>query len=175
MADIERIKELVGTKDFNTAKELIIPALQEDNSNIELLKLAGLTFVNLEEWKSAQNSFESVVKYEPEDATSWFYLGICYDKLGDFISSKNAYIKVIELRKDYVDAYKNLCVILMRLNLSEEALKYAFKATIIAPEEYIFDFVVGTAYMKIKEFSKSITPFETALKKSPNNLGIINH
>lgn len=174
MTDIEKIRELVGNKEFDLAKNLIQQALKNDNSNIELLKLSGLTFVNLEEWKEAQNDFETVVKYEPEDATSWFYLGICYDKLGDFISSKNSYIKVIELRKDYVEAYKNLCVILMKLNVPEEALKYALMANTIAPEEYIFDFVVGTAYMKIKEFSKSIEPFKKALEKSPDNLGIIN-
>ena len=174
MTDIERIKELVGSKEFSSAKDLIMPALQENISNVEFLKLAGLTFVNLEEWENAQKSFESVVKYDPNDATSWFYLGICYDRLGDFISSKNAYIKVIELRKDYIEAYKNLCVILMKTNSIEDALKYANIATSIDPSEYLFDFVVGTAYMKIREFSKSIEPFKRALEKSPNNLGIIN-
>lgn len=174
MTDIERIKEFVGSKEFSSAKDLIMPALQENISNVEFLKLAGLTFVNLEEWENAQKSFESVVKYDPDDATSWFYLGICYDRLGDFISSKNAYIKVIELRKDYIEAYKNLCVILMKTNSIEDALKYANIATSIDPSEYLFDFVVGTAYMKIREFSKSIEPFKRALEKSPNNLGIIN-
>lgn len=174
MTNIDRINELVGEKKFNEAKELIIPALKEDGNNIELLKLAGLTFINLEEWKEAQTNFETVLKYAPEDATSWFYLANCYDKNNDLISAKNSYIKVIELRKEYSEAYKNLCVILMKLNQPEEALKYAIIANDLSDEDYIFDFVIGTAYMKIREFSKSIEPFERALQKEPENLGILN-
>lgn len=37
-----------------------------------------------------------------------------------------------------------------------------------------FDFIIGTAYMKIKEFEKSIEPFKKALAKSPENLGTLN-
>ena len=36
--------------------------------------------------------------------------------MGDFISAKNAYKKVIELRPEYIEAYKSLCVILLKLN-----------------------------------------------------------
>ena len=174
MINIDRINELVGEKKFSEAKELIIPALKEDGNNIELLKLAGLTFINLEEWKEAQNKFETVLKYAPDDATSWFYLANCYDKNNDFISAKNSYIKVIELRKEYLEAYKNLCVKLMKLNPPEEALKYATIANRLFDDDYIFDFVIGTAYMKIREFSKSIKPFERALQKEPEKLGILN-
>ena len=83
-----------------------------------------------------------------------FYLGNCYDNLGDLISSKNAYVQVINLRPEYIEAYKTLCIALIKLNELDEALKYASKASIIAPEDYIFDFIIGTAYMKIKNFDK---------------------
>ena len=62
----------------------------------------------------------------------------------------------------------------MKLNEAEEAVKYAYKASAIDPEDYIFDFIIGTAYMKIKEFEKSIEPFKKALAKSPENLGTLN-
>ncbi len=172
MVDIDRITELVGNKNFEEAQTLLAEALKEDANNIELIKLAGLTEVNLQNWESAKTHFETVVKFIPEDATSWFYLASCYDNLGDFISSKNAYIKVIDLRADYVDAYKNLCVVLLKLNQPSEAISFAFRANAIAEEDYIFDFVAGTAYLKIKEFDKSIEPFMRALEKSPNNVGI---
>ena len=108
MFDIDRINELVGNQEFEEAKKIIIPALKEEPDNLELIKLAGLTDVNLEDWDSAKKYFETVVKYNSEDATSWFYLGNSYEKLGDFISAKNSYIKVTKLRKDFKDAYKNL-------------------------------------------------------------------
>ena len=97
---INEINELVGSKQFQEARNLIDEALKTNPDDRELLKLAGLTYVNLELWNDAKKHFESVVKFEAEDATSWFYLAKCYEKLGDFISSKNAYISVINLREE---------------------------------------------------------------------------
>ena len=174
MVDIDRINELVGNKEFEEAKTLIEEAKKEDGNNLELIKLSGLTELNLEDWQKARSDFETVVKYNPDDATSWFYLAGCYDKLGDFISAKNSYYKVINLRKDYIDAYKSLCVVLMKLNATEEAIKVANIASSIDKSDYIFDFVVGTAYMKVKDFQKSIAPLERAIEKAPDNLATYN-
>ena len=174
MADIERINTLVAEKDFEQAVTLVEDGLKESPDDLELIKLSGLIYVNLQEWLKARTAFETVIKYKPEDASSWFYAANCYDKLGDFISAKNAYLKVIALRRDYIEAYKSLCITFLKLNEPEEAVKYAGIANSLAGDDYIFDFVIGTAYMKIKEFAKSIEPFERALAKSPNNIGIYN-
>ena len=174
MADIERINTLVAEKDFEQAVTLVEDGLKESPDDLELIKLSGLIYVNLQEWLKARTAFETVIKYKSEDASSWFYAANCYDKLGDFISAKNAYLKVIALRRDYIEAYKSLCITFLKLNEPEEAVKYAGIANSLAGDDYIFDFVIGTAYMKIKEFAKSIEPFERALAKSPNNIGIYN-
>ncbi len=174
MIDLDRITELVGIKDFDNAKPLIEEALKEAPDNIELLKLAGLTDVNLELWFTARTHFETVVKFEPEDATSWFYLAKCYEKLADFTSAKNAYIKVIELRGEYMEAYQSICIILLRLNEPLEAVKYAQRASELDADNYIYDFIIGTAYMKNKEFANAQEPLVKALEKDPDNLGTLN-
>ena len=116
MADIDKINELVAQKEFEQAKVLLDEALSQNPDDVEVLKLAGLTEVNLENWDVAKKYFETVVKHNQEDATSWFYLANSYDKLGDFISAKNSYIKVIQLRAEYMEAYQSLCVTLLKLN-----------------------------------------------------------
>lgn len=171
---LEEINDLIGKKEFDKAKELLEPALKADPENVELLKLSGLIASNDEDWQKARSNFETVVKFKPEDATSWFYLASAYDRLGDFVSAKNAYIKVIELRSGYAEAYKSLCVVLMKMNEPENAIKYAVIANAIEPDDYIFHFVIGTAYMKLKEFQKSIEPFKRALDKEPDNIGTLN-
>ena len=173
MSNIDEINELVGNKRFQEARVLTEEALRETPDNIEILKLAGLTNVNLELWFDAKRYFETVVKFEQEDATSWFYLAKCYEKLADFISAKNAYIKVIELRNEYKEAYTSLCVILMRLSEIELTIRYSEQAKSF-DDDYIFDFIIGTAYMKLKEFEKAIKPLELALEKQPQNLGTLN-
>ena len=174
MADINRINELVGNKDFQEALRLAAAALLEEPDNVELIKLAGLAEVNVEDWVKAKSHFETVVKYSPDDATAWFYLANCYNSLADFISAKNAYMKVIELRPEYEEAYKSLCVVLLKLEMADETIQYAQKAQVYSPEDYMYDFIIGTAYMKKKEFKNSIEPFEKALAKNPDNFGVYN-
>ena len=174
MVDIDKIKELVGNKEFEDAKSLIEESLRDKTDNLELLKLAGLTCVNLKLWAEGKKYFESAVKYEVDDATSWFYLGSCYEKLGDFISAKNAFMTVIKLRPEYMEAYKNLCVILMKIGDTENAIVYAQIASGFETDDYIFDFILGTAYMKAKDFESAIEPLKKALKKAPDNITVIN-
>ena len=174
MADINRINELVGNKDFEEAYDLIKDGLKEEPDNIELQKLGGLTCVNLEKWLEAKKYFETVVKFENEDATSWFYLGNCYERLGDLISAKNAYMTVVKLRPEYMEAYKSLCVLLLKIGDTETALSYAKIASGFDTEDYTYDFILGTAYMKVKEYDKAIEPLEKALEKSPNNITVLN-
>ena len=170
---INEINELVGSKQFQEARVLIEEVLKSSPNDKELLKLAGLTYVNLHLWSDAKKYFESVVKFEAEDATSWFYLAKCYEKLGDLVSAKNSYISVVNLRPEYMEAYKSLCVVLMKRNEPSEAVKYAEQAKSIE-DDYIFDFIIGTAYMKLKEFEKALEPFQNALAKEPRNLGNLN-
>ena len=174
MADIDRINELVGDKEFEDARPLIEELLKQEPDNLELIKLSGLVALNLDDWTRARADFETVVKFNPDDAVSWFSLAGVYDSLGDFISAKNAYFTVIKLRKGYIDAYKSLCVVLMKLDEPEEAIKQASIASSFAPDDFIFDFIAGTAYMKLKVFDKAIEPLERALEKDPGNLGTYN-
>ena len=141
MAIIEEINELIANKEFSEAKKKIEEAINEYSEDVEFLKLAGLTYVNLELWKNAKQNFESAIKYSNEDATSWFYLAKCYEKLGDFVASKNAYITVIKLRPEYLDAYKNLCVVLMKMNDTNTAIEYAQAAKEV-DDDFIFDFII---------------------------------
>ena len=174
MVDIDRITELVGNKNYEEAKPLIEEGLKEEPNNIELIKLAGLAEVNLSCWNNAKKHFETVVKFAQKDATSWFYLANCYNNLADFISAKNAYKKVIELRPEYVEAHKSLCVILLKLNEIDETIKYASLGRDVDQEDYIYDFIIGTAYMKNKEFSKALAPLVSAYEKAPKIVGTIN-
>lgn len=174
MADIEKINELIGNKNFDEALSLIKPALEDEKDNIELIKLLGLVYVNKKMWVEAQSQFETVVKYTPEDATSWFYLGSCYDNLGNFASAKAAYIKVIELRENYIAAYKSLCVTLLKMDNYADAIEYAEKASAIDSEDYIFDFIIGTASMKAKVFNSAVESFKKALEKNSDNVGVYN-
>ena len=174
MADIDNIKELVGNKEFETAMPLIEDALKSDPNSVELLKFGGLTAVNLKEWQKARKYFETTVKYNAEDATAWFYLANCYEKLGDLSAAKNSYMTVVKLRPEYMEAYKSLCIMLLKTGDTDTALTYAKIAAGFESDDYIFDFILGTVYMKSKDYSEAIAPLKKALEKAPDNITVIN-
>ncbi|DAB13790.1 TPA: hypothetical protein CPU00_10750 [Candidatus Gastranaerophilales bacterium HUM_18] len=111
---LDEINQLIVDKKFEEAKAELEKYNPDEEKETEALKLLGLCNVNLEKYKDGQSNFETVVKYDPEDASSWFYLANCYDNLDDVIHAKAAYQKVIELRENFIDAYKNLCVLYVR-------------------------------------------------------------
>ena len=172
MSDIERIKELVGNKEFSEAKKAIREA--SEKNDLELIKLSGLVNVNLRLWAEAKTDFEEAVKLDNEDATSWLYLANCYEKLDDLISAASAYKTVIKLRKEYSEAYKSICVVLIRLNNYADAIEYANRGKEIDSEDYIYDFIIGTTFMKLKNFEKALPSLQKAHAKAPDNLGTIN-
>ena len=105
---LEEVNNLIAENEFAKAKHKLLQIMAENGTTLASTKLLGLVNVNLGCYDEARQNFEEVVEQEKEDATSWFYLGNCYDKLRNLEQAKNAYLKVIELRENYLDAYKSV-------------------------------------------------------------------
>ena len=154
--NLDGINQLVVDKKFEEAKNELLKYDLDQDKNIEALKLLGLCNVNLEKYKEGQINFETVVKYDPDDASSWFYLASCYDNMDDRLHAITAYLKVIELRENFIDAYKNLCVLYIRNEEQQNAIDLALKALELEEDDYTFYYIIGTAYMSIKNFEESV-------------------
>ena len=102
------------------------------------------------------DSFETVVKFNQDDATSWFYLANSYEKLGNFTAAKSAYIKVIELRDEYLEAYKNLSLLLIKIQDYDNTIKYCLKAAELDKEDYLYEFLIATSMMKKRDFEEAL-------------------
>ncbi len=114
-------------------------------------------------FKEAKDSFEKVVSLAPDDATTLFYLANCYDNLGKLEDAERYYIKVLELRENFLDAYKNLCIIYMKSGKEISAIKYAQQAKLIDSSDYTFDYLIGTASVAMKLYNQGIEHLERAL------------
>lgn len=172
---LDEINELVVDKKFEEAKQELLKYNLDEEKELEALKLLGLCNVNLENYKEGQSNFETVVKYDPEDASSWFYLASCYDNLDDIIHARAAYQKVIELRKNFLDAYKSLCVLYVRCDEPDNAIEFAKKALKFEKEDYTLYYIIGTAYMSQKNFEESVKYLEKALELNPEHSQLYNN
>lgn len=176
MNELEKIKDLIAENSYNEAKKELTKYISEGHENdLEVLKLMGLVNVNLQDYKSATTNFEKAIKISPKDATALFYLANCYDNLNRLSDAESYYIKVLEIRENYIDAYKNLCIICMKTGKENNAIEYAMKAKEIAPQDYTFDYLIGTAYVALKIYNKGIEYLEAALALNPEHFQIYNN
>ena len=173
--NLNEITELVADKKYEEAKEKLSCISNNDENNLEALKLLGLCNVNLEYYKDAQSNYETIVKYFPEDATSWFYLACCYDYQEDYLHAVSAYEKVIALREDYTEAYKCLCVIYVKQHNEDKAIELGKKILEKVQDDYTLYYVVGTAYMSTKRFEESVYYLEKALELKPDHAQLYNN
>ena len=174
--EIERIYNLIEKGEYIKAKELLADIVTKDEKDIDALKLVALCEVNVENYDLARNILEDIIKYRQDDAICWYYLGCCYDNLNQLIEAKHAYSKVIELRPEYVDAYKSMAIVQIKsqtpqkaLEFVQEGLKYADK------EDYAFYYIAGTACMAAQDFEGSIKYIEKAIELDPKNVQLYNN
>lgn len=174
---LDEVSNLIEEHKFEEAKEMLMQQDIEAEQNVEAVKLLGLCNINLDLYKEAQSNFETVVKYKPEDATSWLYLAMAYDNLDDVLHAVSAYKEVIKLRDKEISAYKCLAVLFIRNKEEEKAIEYIKRALEIDTEDFSLYYIIGTAYMALKKFDECVEYLEKAMAMNPeysqiyNNLG----
>ena len=175
MKNLEEIQDLIAEKSFSEAKNELITYLETNPDDIEATKLLGLMNVNLNLFKEGAEIFEKVIKLSPDDATTIFYLGNCYDNLNLLDKAEDCYKQVIKLRKNFVEAYKNICVLYMKTGNEIKAIQRAQEAKLIEPSDYTFDYLIGTASVTLKLYNQAIEHLENALALNPEHSQIYNN
>ena len=176
MNELDSIKDLISEKSYNEAKNELESYISNGHENdLEAVKLMGLVNVNLEKFEEAKSYFEKAHKLAPRDATTLFYLANCHDNLENLIDAEKLYKKLLEIREEYIDAYKNLCIIYLKTNRELNAIELATKAKSLAPNDYTFDYLIGTASISLKQYNQGIKHLEAALAMNPSHFQIYNN
>lgn len=176
MGELDKIRDLIAVESFYEAKAELDNYIAEGHEkDLEVIKLMGLVNINLGLFRDAKVDFEKAVKLSPKDATALFYLANCYDNLDQLLDAEKYYLKVLEFRENYIDAYKNLCIVYMKTNRELNAIELGKKAKTLAPKDYIFDYLIGTASITLKRYNDGIEYLENALALNPSHFQIYNN
>ena len=174
--DIDRLYEIIEAGQYNEAKDELDQILLKNEKDYDALRLMALCEVNLENFDAARYILEDIVKFRPDDALCWYYLGCCYDSLSDLITAKHVYLKVLELRPEYIDAYKSLAITYIKLQEYDNAIETGKKALdLVQEDDYSVYYILGTACMAAKNFEDSVKYIEKALEMKPDNLQLYNN
>jgi len=173
---LDNALDLLNDEDFVSAQKILTEIINEEPNNIEALKNLALCEVNLDNPPEAINLFKKLVELDCEDATSIFYLGSCLSKVGEKEEAIKHFNRVIELRPDYGDVYKNLAMLFVECGQLDFAIETIHKAlnNPAIESDYTLNYILATSYMLKKDTINSIIYLERALELSENHLPIMN-
>lgn len=168
------IIQLVENKEYDKAKKLIIEDLIDSKDDIELHKLLGLCNINLSCMDEAYENFSFLVEKNSEDALSLYYLATINIEKNNLPEAERLLKKVIELRENYIDAYKSLAVVYIKQNKYNEVLLLQNKMLEIASDDIQVYEILSSASMGINLFDLTIDLVLKALEIFPNEPKFLN-
>ena len=170
----EAVTQLISKKEYKQAKAIIAELLKEKNTDIELQKLQGLCNINLGCWDEAFENFIKLVEIDNEDALSLYYLSTIYIEKNNLENAEKSLNKVIELRENYLDAYKSLAIVYMKQKKFREVFTLEEKLLSIGAEDIqVFD-ILSAASLDRGRPDLAVIYLKKAIELEPNNPKIHN-
>lgn len=169
----ENIEELINLANaqiseskFEQALKTLNKAYEIDPHNNEVLKNLGLCYYNLQKNTKAQEFFTKAIGTNPNDATSLFYSGAINLLNLDLETARIQLEKVLELRPEYTDAYKNLGIVYFNLKQIDNAVKTLEKGLKFAQDSPEYYRLLASAYIVAKQNQDAATLLEEFLKRT---------
>jgi len=95
------------------AIEAVVEARKLDPKDINLILTQADIYLKLEQMDKFEASMKLAIEIDPSNPQLYFNLGVISFGQGNIEQAKNHYLKAIELKVDYSDAYINLAVVIM--------------------------------------------------------------
>ena len=172
---IDNSLNLIKEGKFQEAKGILNSLFNDFPEDTEILKNLALCELNLKNPQRAVEIFGKVISKDENDASSWFYMGTLYALMNKDENAEQAYLKVIELRPDYVEAYKNLILIYLKNGKFDKIKPFEDKITELLPEDYQTYYMLGTAYVALHHYDKAISYLLKAADINPDNPLLLNN
>ncbi|MEI8378199.1 MAG: tetratricopeptide repeat protein [bacterium] len=169
----EKLEELINLANqniadanFEKAAKILEEAYEIDNQNNEILKNLGLCYYNLQKNTKAQEFFTKALGINPDDATSLYYSGSINILNLDLETAKLQLQKVLELRPEYLDAYKNLGVIYFNLKQIDKAVEILEKGVQYSQDAPEYYRLFASAYIVSRQNQKAADLLEEFVERT---------
>lgn len=134
----------------------------------ETLLWIGNTYLNLEDYKRAIQSYQSVIIISPNNADAHHGLGSAYMLSEEMDEAIKSYRKAISLKPDNDEHQYALGWALARIERYKESAKYLENAIKINPESYGGQMMLGEIYRKLGKLENAKISFEKATEIRPD-------
>ena len=93
------------------------------NSDFQILYALGLTYLNLKDYLEAEKFFKNIILLKP-NAENYYIYGNIQKQLKNYNQAAGNFLKAINLKSDYSEAYNNLGNIKFKLGFIYEDKQY---------------------------------------------------
>tara|TARA_B110000305_G_C19456631_1_gene651386 strand:- start:2860 stop:4395 length:1536 start_codon:yes stop_codon:yes gene_type:complete len=141
----------------------------KEYSNSEfILNLMGVSFIGLEKFKEAENTFKKVIKINSTIPDVFNNLAVSLQKQNNFKEAETYFKKAINLKADYAEAYNGLGLNYKYQNDINKAVKY-IKIAISINKKFSEAYNnLGNVQNSQGEFEKAIENFKKAINFKSN-------
>lgn len=119
------------------------------------------------EYTKAINSFNIIIRLDPDLHEAWFFRGIGKYNLGDFSGAESDFNRALELNPVYTLAYHYRAITRSRLGHYDEAIEDLQKAVELRPNYYGLYFSRGVTYFLSQQFEKAVEDFNRFISHEP--------
>ena len=130
------------------------------------------TLANLLRYRDAIEAYNEALKFEPVDQISYFYIGECYEQLGEGDKAIVNYEKAIKLDETYPEPWFGIAMVLEQQDRNTEAYHFIKKATEFAPGNAEFLYLRGDIEKKCGLTDEAIASYRKVTETDPDLVDI---
>ena len=106
--NLDPVKKLLYEQDFTAAEKLLQKGLKTEKDKFMIFYFLGLVHFELRNLDKSIQFFEKSLNLRPNNISVYIKLAVLYQTMGDTESSKNNYLKSIELDSNQIRSYYGL-------------------------------------------------------------------
>lgn len=154
--------------DFEGAHKDYIAVVKTDEKLLKAwVHLADVTR-KLGDIAQATRFYNRAVALQPITEDDYFYAGQAKYALGDFEEARNDYIKAIQLKKDYLEAWYQLGKVTHKCVNNVKACQYFHAVTLLNPLTAYEYFIRSNAFIILGKFDDAKNDLNEALRLQPS-------
>jgi len=106
--NLDPVKKLMYEQDFKGAEKILQKGLKTEKDKFMIFYFLGLVHFELRNLDKSIQFFEKSINLRPNNISAYLKLAVLYQTMGDTESSKNNYLKSIELDSNQIRSYYGL-------------------------------------------------------------------
>jgi TonB family protein len=127
----------------------------------------GIQLYNQGNVKEAISQLQAALRENKDDSTSWFYLGLCLTRDGQFKEASKAYEIAKRLRPDWASAQAGLAYTLLLRNKLKEAQSEAEHALTIDSGLADAHYTIGVIHLRNGNNAGALAEADAAIRRNP--------